>query len=117
MEVPNIKTTAAIRHRWPGAFQQFRRKITRSSGRACSLAGVGGRNGQSKIGDAGATLAINHHVRRLQIPMQHSTAMSGGEPCTQLLRDLNCFVFSQASDAPQQRLSNLVCATRARFPF
>ena len=39
--------------------------------------------------------------------MQHSTAMSGGEAGTQLLRDLNRFVFGQASDAPQQRLQVL----------
>src|SRR5208283_1434336 len=38
---------------------------------------------------------------------QHSTAMSGGEPGTQLLRDLDSFVFGEASDAPQQRLQVL----------
>ena len=59
--------------------------------------------GHAEIGDAHPTAAIDHHVGRFQVAVQHALFVSRGEPGAQLLRQLDTFVRRQPADASQQR--------------
>ncbi len=47
--------------------------------------------------------AVEHHVGRLQISMQHAAVVRGCQPGAQLSCDLERLVGGQAADAPEQR--------------
>ncbi len=59
--------------------------------------------GHAEIGDARTAAAVDHHVVRLQIAMQHARVVRGGHARAQLPRDLERLVRRQPPDATQQR--------------
>ena len=74
--------------------------------RTRSFAPTGGivvAEGQSEVGDAHPPSSIEHDVGGLQITMQQSAIMRGGQAGADLVRGLQSLVRGQAADAAQQR--------------
>ena len=68
---------AANRRALPG--QLLRRHVRRRPAHLCRLRLVGGGDCETKVGNAHAAAPVDHHVRRLQIPVQHTTLMCRGQ--------------------------------------
>ena len=84
-----------------GACELFRRHVLR---RPRNLrAGIVRRRGDSKIGDANVALAVEHHVRRLQIAVDDAAVVRRRDAGAQLPRDVERFVLRKAPDAAEQR--------------
>src|SRR5581483_571848 len=66
-------------------------------------AGIVRRRGDSKIGDANVALAVEHHVRRLQIAVDDAAVVRRRDAGAQLPRDVERFVLRKAPDAAEQR--------------
>ena len=62
-----------------------------------------GEAGQAEVGDAHVALAVEHHVRGLQVAVQHALLVRRGQPGAELPRDLERLVRRQPADPPQQR--------------
>jgi hypothetical protein len=58
---------------------------------------------EAEVGEAHIALAVDHHVGRLQIAMQHAALVRGREPRAQLPRDLDRLVLRDAADSAEQR--------------
>ena len=58
---------------------------------------------QPEIRDAHPPLAIDHHVRGLQVAVQHALFVRRRESRAQLTRDLDRPILREPSDPPQQR--------------
>jgi len=73
--------------------------------RRASANGVGLIHGdrEAEVGDADVAVAVNHHVRRFQVAVQHAPLVRRREAGAQLLRQLDRFVLWNPSDAAQQR--------------
>ena len=65
--------------------------------------GVGRGRGDAEVGDADVALAVDHHVGRLQVAMQHAAVVRGGDAGAELPRDLHRLVLRQPADPAQQR--------------
>ena len=64
---------------------------------------VAGGDGEAEVGDADVAVAVDHHVRRLEIAMQHAALVRGGDAGAELARDVDGLVLRQAADPAQQR--------------
>ena len=64
---------------------------------------LAGRDGQAEVGDARAAAAVDHHVGRLQVAVQHASVVRRGEPRAELPRDLERLVLRKPADPLQQR--------------
>ncbi len=62
-----------------------------------------GEAGQAEVGDAHVALAVEHHVRGLEVPVQHALLVRRGEARAELPRDLERLVRRQPPDPAQQR--------------
>ena len=62
-----------------------------------------GEAGQAEVGDAHLAGAVDHHVGRLEVAMDHAAFVRGGEAGAHLPRDLERAIFREPSDAAQQR--------------
>ena len=74
--------------------------------RTCSFApasGIVAAEGQPEVRDAHPPSSIEHDVGGLQIAMQQSAIVRGGETSADLVRGLQSLVAGQAADAAQQR--------------
>ena len=61
------------------------------------------RGGNPEIGDADVPFAVDHHVGRLEIAVQHAAFVRGGDAGAQLARELDRLVLRDPADASQQR--------------
>jgi hypothetical protein len=86
---------------WGAAGEQLRRHVLRSAGTRRGDVACG--DCQPEIGDADVSIAVDHHVRRLQVAVQDAALVSGGDAGAQLTRDLDGFVLREPSNAAQQR--------------
>ena len=64
---------------------------------------IAGGDGQAEVGDAHVTVAVEHHVRRFEIAVQHAAVVRGGEAGAQLARDFDRLVLRKAADAADER--------------
>ena len=62
-----------------------------------------GPHGEAEVGDAHAPLAVDHHVRGLQVAMDDAAVVRRGEPCAELAGDLVGLGARQPADALQER--------------
>ena len=62
---------------------------------------AGGRD--AEVGDADVAVAVDHHVGRLEIAVQHAALVRRGDAGAQLPRELDRLVLRNASDAAEQR--------------
>jgi hypothetical protein len=90
---------AALRHFL--ARELFRRHVRRRAG--ADVVDRADHSGQTEVGDADLPIAVDHHVRRLQIAMQHAAFVRRGQARAHLARDFDRFVLRKPSDAAQQR--------------
>ena len=67
------------------------------------LSTAAGDGREAEVGDADVTVAVDHHVRRLQVAVQHAALVRGGDPGADLPRDLDRLVLRKAADAAEQR--------------
>ncbi len=81
----------------------LRRHVGRSSGTQLIAAERPLEAGKTEIGDPHLAALVQHHVLRLQIPVEDSLAVRCGEPGAELVRDVEAFLIGQAADAPRQR--------------
>jgi hypothetical protein len=58
--------------------------------------------GETEVHDAHLAGAVEHDVRRLQIPVQDAALVRRGEPRADLARDLEPLVFGKPADAAEQ---------------
>ena len=66
-------------------------------------AGVAAGGRDAEVGDADVAVAVDHHVGRLQIAVEHAALVRRGDAGAQLPRDLDRLVLRNASDAAEQR--------------
>ena len=59
--------------------------------------------GEAEVRDADPPRAVDHHVGRLEVAMQHAALVRRREAGAELPRDLDRLVLRQPADAPQQR--------------
>ena len=64
---------------------------------------VAARGRDAEVGDADVAVAVDHHVGRLQIAVQHAALVRRGDAGAQLARDLDRLVLRDAADAAEQR--------------
>ena len=57
----------------------------------------------AEVGDADVAVAVDHHVGRLQIAMQHAALVRRGDAGAQLARELDRLVLRDAADPAEQR--------------
>ena len=57
----------------------------------------------AEVGDADVAVAVDHHVGRLQIAMEHAALVRRGDAGAELPRELDRLVLRNPSDAAQQR--------------
>lgn len=88
-------------HRRRAAREQLRRHVGRRAGHM--VISLLSKAGETKVGDHSVAFSINHHVRRLQVPMQDALRVRSGQPCTQLACDADRIVRGETPDPPQQR--------------
>ena len=79
------------------------RHVLRRAGARLEPPDAGGGAGQTEVGDLRAAAPVDHHVGGLEIAVQHTFLVRGGQPRAQLSRDLNRLVFGKMADAPEQR--------------
>ena len=89
-------------HRDFGARQLLRRHVGRSAAAHVALQLLG-EAGESEIHDDDLAAAVDHHVGRFQVAVQHAFFVGGGQAGAELARGLDRLVHGQASDAAQQR--------------
>ncbi len=77
----------------------FRRHV----GRRARAERFAGGAGQAEVGQTDFAGAVEHHVGRLEIAVDHAALVRGGEPGADLTRDLERAILRKAADAPQQR--------------
>ena len=63
----------------------------------------GADRGEPEVHQADLAAAVEHHVRRLQIAVQHATFVGCREPRAQLAGDVGRLVFGKAADAAERR--------------
>ena len=88
-------------HRHRAARELLGRHVGRRAGPR--VRAVVGRPGDAEVGEAHVPLAVDHHVRRLEVAVQHAPLVRGGEAGAQLPRHLDRLVLRQPPDAAQQR--------------
>ncbi len=88
-------------HRGASARELFRRHVLRRAG--ARRGGVAIDDREAKIRDADVAVAVDHHVGRLEIAMEHPAFVRGRDAGAQLPRDLDRLVLRQPADPPQQR--------------
>ena len=59
--------------------------------------------GKAEIGYADVALAVEHHVGRLEIAVQHAALVRRGKPGANLARDVDRLVLLDAPDSSDQR--------------
>ena len=59
-------------------------------------------HGEPEVRNAHSTLAVEHHIGGFQVPVQDSPLVSGSQPGTQLLSDIERLLFRQPADTAQQ---------------
>ena len=59
-------------------------------------------SGEAEVHDDDVAAAVDHHICRFQIAMQHAFFMRGGQPGAQVAGSFDSFIRGQAADAPQQ---------------
>ncbi len=64
---------------------------------------VARRDGEAEVGDADVAVAVDHHVRRLEVAMQDAALVRGRDAGAELARDVDGLVLRQPADAAQQR--------------
>ena len=69
--------------------------------RAPPVSAAGGRD--PEVGDADVAVAVDHHVGRLQIAVEHAALVRGGDAGAELARELDRLVLRDAADAAEQR--------------
>ena len=62
-----------------------------------------GHGRETEVGQADVAVAVDHHVGRLEIAMQHATFVRRRDPGANLPRDLDRLLLRKAADAVQQR--------------
>ena len=62
-----------------------------------------GQGGEAEVGDADVALAVEHHVRGLEVAVEDALLVRGGEPAAELARDFEGLVGRQPPDAPHER--------------
>ena len=60
-------------------------------------------NRQTEIGNPYAPAAVDHHIRRLEVAVEHASFVRGGETRHQLLCDVKRLLVGEVADAGQQR--------------
>jgi hypothetical protein len=80
--------------------QLFRRHVRRRS-RAYVIGATDNR--QSKVHDTNSPVAVEHHISRLEVAVNHAALVCRREAGAQLPRDVGCLVFGKASDPPKRR--------------
>ena len=88
-------------HRHRPARQLLGRHVGRRAGPR--VRPVVGRPRDAEIGEAHVPLAVDHHVRRLEVAVQHATFVRRRQAGAQLPRHLDRLVLRQPPDAAQQR--------------
>ena len=91
----------SLRDRRRLAGELLRRHVLRRAGDAG--AGVGADRRDAEVGDADVAVAVDHHVGRLQVAMQHAALVRRGDAGAQLPRELDRLVLRDAADAAEQR--------------
>ncbi len=59
--------------------------------------------GQAEVGEADLALAVEHHVRGLQVAVEHALLVRRGEPRRHLPRDVQGLVLREPPDAAEER--------------
>ncbi len=83
------------------ARELLRRHVLRRARRRVTLVGAG--RGDAEVGDANVAVAVDHHVRRLEIAVKDAALVGRGDARAQLTRKLESLVLRNASDAAEQR--------------
>ncbi len=58
---------------------------------------------EAEVGDPRAAASVQHHVRRLEVAVQHALIVDGGQAGADFPRDLNSPFLGKTADAAQQR--------------
>ena len=59
--------------------------------------------GQAEVGEPDLALAVEHHVRGLEVPVENALLVRRGEPRRHLPRDVERLVLREAPDAAEER--------------
>lgn len=63
---------------------------------------IDGQRGDAEVGNARLALAVEHHIGRFQVAMDHPALARSREAGTDLARDLESLLLRESTDAAQQ---------------
>src|SRR6185295_14119866 len=90
-------------HRERRAGQLLGRHVGGGPGAIVGGGGAVGDNGETEVGDADLAAAVEHHVGRLEIAVDHAPLVGGGKTRAQLSRDVERLVGGQTANPAKQR--------------